>query len=94
MFLKHLNVYALNFLLSLELPKGFQITYFDVFKMQTKIHINIANEIWESYIYVFKALHIQNPQLKTTSSHLNLGYVSWHESITLQLPWLQKTLFT
>lgn len=30
---KHLNVYALNFLLSLGLPRGFQITYFDVFKM-------------------------------------------------------------
>lgn len=50
--------------------------------MQTKIHINIANEIWESYIYVFKAPHFQNPQFKTTF-HLNLGYVSWHESITL-----------
>lgn len=50
--------------------------------MQTKIHINIANEIWESYIYVIKTPQVLNPQFKTTSFP-NLGYVSWHESITL-----------
>lgn len=50
--------------------------------MQAKIHINIANEIWESYIYVIKAPQVLYSQFKTTSFP-NLGYISWHESITL-----------
>ena len=49
--------------------------YFSVFKMQTKKHINTANEIWESYISAGKAPQSQNLQFKTTS-HQNLDCVS------------------
>ena len=72
---KHLNVHALNILLCLGFSKGYRITYFYVFKMQAKIHINTANEIWESYIYIIKAPQVLNPQFKTTSFP-NLGYIS------------------
>lgn len=61
--------------------------------MQTNVHINVANEMWESCVCVFKVPQTLNPQFETTS-YPNLSYVSWHESITLKLPWLHKTLFT
>lgn len=61
--------------------------------MQTAMHINVANEIWESSVYVSKTPQILNLLFKTTS-YPHGGYVSRHESITLQLPRLHKTLFT
>lgn len=57
------------------------------------MRINVANEMWESSVYVSKTPQILNLLFKTTS-YPHGGDVSRHESITPQLPWLHKTLFT
>lgn len=61
--------------------------------MQTAMHINVANEIWESSVYVLKTPQILNLLFKTVS-YPHGGYVSRRESITPQLPQLHKTMFT